>query len=112
MNNFQDEEQHSYGWTDILNDVMMENVEKVKQFLSKNGNANESDVFGITPLHIASWLGNTELVSFLLENGADVNSKSNDALFQALEINQNDYLQWRKDGSEWKDHPMNKNKKK
>ena len=44
----------------------------IAKLLVENGiNVNQSGEFGFTPLRIASQLSSTELISYLLENGAD-----------------------------------------
>ncbi|WP_312076438.1 ankyrin repeat domain-containing protein [Chryseobacterium sp.] len=48
----------------------------VKSFLNENG-IDKKDEFGRTPLMNASFSNNTELISWLLENGAEVNAKDN-----------------------------------
>ena len=42
----------------------------------KGANVNQSDNFGRTPLHVASAVNFPEMVSFLLENEADINSRT------------------------------------
>jgi hypothetical protein len=50
----------------------------VKRLLSiRNINVNVKDVSGSTPLHWAAYNGHIEIVRLLLQNGADVNAKSN-----------------------------------
>ena len=50
----------------------------VKHFLSRGFNANWSNpVSTLTPLHEAANIGSLEIVKYLVENGCNVNSKSN-----------------------------------
>ena len=50
---------------------------KIKQLVSKNKELlNEIDDQGFRPLHIAAVEGNTEIVSYLVASGADINGKA------------------------------------
>lgn len=52
---------------------------EVKKYISMGANANESDFGGFTCLHEAALAGHTEVVKFLIENGADVNKQAKEA---------------------------------
>jgi ankyrin repeat protein len=63
----------------ILSLVSANNVQKVRQSVSNDpAQLREIDFDGNTPLHIAALLGSTEMVSALLEAGADLNLKNQD----------------------------------
>ena len=69
----------------------------VKRLLSiRNINVNvKDDMFGSTPLHLAAYNGHIEISRLLLQNGADVNAKSDDGstpLHWAAEHGQVDIL--------------------
>jgi ankyrin repeat protein len=49
----------------------------IEYCLEFGGDVNDSDVFGYTPLHGASYRGDNEVVKFLVAKGAKVNIKSN-----------------------------------
>ncbi|MEO0844271.1 MAG: ankyrin repeat domain-containing protein [Cyanobacteria bacterium J06643_5] len=50
------------------------NIEDIKKYLEKGGNINIKSITGNTALIIASAMANPETVSFLIDNGADVNA--------------------------------------
>src|SRR5438477_3195302 len=50
------------------------NLDEVKRSVSAGADVNARDPLGSTPLLIAAWSGNTEIVSFLLAHGALVNA--------------------------------------
>jgi len=61
---------------DIHRAVEKGNLEKVQKLLHKTpGWVNEKDEMGRTPLQIAAYFGHTELVKYLLSQGAQVNAK-------------------------------------
>jgi uncharacterized protein len=49
------------------------NLDEVKRLVFAGTDVNSPDALGSTPLVIAAWFGNTEIVSFLLVHGALVN---------------------------------------
>ena len=51
------------------------NLELVRKHLDASADVNEVDVMGMTPLHLACAGGNHDVVSLLIENGADVGAK-------------------------------------
>ncbi|MGB3694161.1 MAG: ankyrin repeat domain-containing protein [Spirulinaceae cyanobacterium] len=53
-------------------------IETVSEYLKKGGNPNER-INSITALHYAAVKGNYEIVALLIENGADVNARSNES---------------------------------
>ena len=50
-------------------------VEVAQLLVSKGADVNAEAAGGYTPLHVASRLGNPEMVSFLLTHGANINAK-------------------------------------
>ena len=68
------------------------NIQLIKSFIESSSSSsldliNEQDEEGQTPLHLAADRGYLDVVSFLIENGANVNAIDNDgftALFVAL----------------------------
>lgn len=63
---------------EMLLAVRSENIGRLKSVIEQGANINfqDSKVFGVTALHDASRIGNVEIVRYLLQNGADVHSKS------------------------------------
>lgn len=51
-------------------------LELVKEFVSQGVDVNKLDENGSAPLHIASSIGHTEIVRYLLDNGAEVNLRT------------------------------------
>ncbi|OBA19285.1 hypothetical protein METBIDRAFT_79815 [Metschnikowia bicuspidata var. bicuspidata NRRL YB-4993] len=54
-------------------------LREVKVLISKGASANESDFGGFTCLHEASLAGHTDIVEYLIANGADVNKQALEA---------------------------------
>ncbi|GEQ68162.1 hypothetical protein JCM33374_g1829 [Metschnikowia sp. JCM 33374] len=54
-------------------------LHEVKSLIEKGASANESDFGGFTCLHEAALAGHTEIVEYLIENGADVNKQALEA---------------------------------
>jgi ankyrin repeat protein len=50
-------------------------LDRVKSFIEKGTNVNETDSYGATPLHYAAMGGSKEVVEFLIARGAYVNVK-------------------------------------
>lgn len=59
------------------NAIYQNDIQKVRELITKGANLNEKDKLGYTPLHIATMCNEREIVGLLLENGADVNAKDN-----------------------------------
>lgn len=49
----------------------------MKTLIDAGANANMKNVDGFTPLHLAAGLGRENIVEFLVQNGSDVNAKTN-----------------------------------
>ena len=47
----------------------------IEEFLAQGTRIDGKDRFGLTPLHWATWYGNTEVVKLLLVKGADIHAK-------------------------------------
>ena len=69
-------------------------INKVRELLAKGADIEFSDPFGNTPLINAAWVGVYDIVTYLLNKGANINHRNNDGL-TALEliktIGHNDY---------------------
>ncbi|CAM9547216.1 unnamed protein product, partial [Choristocarpus tenellus] len=71
------ETEHKLG-VDILEAVEKNDVSSVSSFISAKGDLNCRGKNDMTPLHLASFNGLTEIVRILLEGGADPNSVDED----------------------------------
>ena len=59
--------------------IIDEDINGVKFFINTNSQSiNQKNIGGATALHIASRIGNLEIVKLLVENGADVNVSDNE----------------------------------
>lgn len=67
-----------------------QDLEKVRKLLNAGANVNEEDDEGDTPLQIAIFIGNVEIVKLLLDHDADINNVNE---VSALQFS----LQWRSD---------------
>lgn len=63
----------------LLKQCAKGNLEKVRKYLDKDADVNCKDDKGWSPLHIASSNGNGDIVDLLVENGAMVDAKTDDA---------------------------------
>ncbi len=70
--------QYSFGNTGLLEAVKNNEIKKVRIRLVKGADVNFVGPDGKTPLHIASWNGNTEIVKLLVAKGANVNAVDNE----------------------------------
>ncbi len=68
------ESQPSLIPTDIIQSILESNYNGVEQAIKKGINVNTRTRFGLTPLMLASILGDAEIVNLLLENKADPNT--------------------------------------
>ncbi|CAM9223999.1 unnamed protein product [Discosporangium mesarthrocarpum] len=71
------ETEHKLG-VDIIEAVEKNDINSVRSFISAKGDLNCQGKNQMTPLHIASFNGLTEIVRLLLEGGADPNSVDED----------------------------------
>ena len=65
-------------------------LEYIKRAIERGANVNSYDDNGITPLMVASEIGQIDIVKFLIEHGADVNSYDEDgytAIMKASDFN-------------------------
>ena len=62
----------------LLNASKNDDLEKVKELISKGADIETKDNDDYTPLNIASYKGHLEIVKYLVEQGADIESKDND----------------------------------
>jgi ankyrin repeat protein/beta-lactamase regulating signal transducer with metallopeptidase domain len=61
-------------------------VDKVKGFLEQGIEVDAKDMYGRTPLHLASMSGQRDVLAFLIGKGADVNAKSRPGSDLALDL--------------------------
>lgn len=59
--------------SNLYNAVLDNDIENVKDILSKGGDPNVTNFLGMTALNAAAGDGNIEIVKLLLDNGADIN---------------------------------------
>lgn len=60
-------------WSPIRTAVTYENLDIVEILLNTNpANISKGDEGGETPLHVASWKGNIDIMNLLIERGADI----------------------------------------
>lgn len=60
---------------DLFEAVKINDLVKVRELIDKGANVNFKDKYGYSILHLAVNNGNFEIVSFLIEKGADVKAK-------------------------------------
>jgi ankyrin repeat protein len=76
-----------YGRNELINNVIENNFDQVKALILGGTDVNLKDDKGWTALHFASQEFNKEIVTLLLNNGADPNSvdlDGNTPMFRAL----------------------------
>jgi ankyrin repeat protein len=66
--------------------VEEEQIEIIRLLLDRNVEINSLDADGNTPLHLAGKIKNKEIISLLLNNGADTQYKNNFGEVADLEI--------------------------
>jgi len=78
---FEQETQNAIGVTSLMMAVVDEDIEGVKFFINTNPDSiNAKNIGGATALHLASRVGNLEIVKLLLENGANPNLVDNEGV--------------------------------
>lgn len=78
---------HSDNWNLKLSEGIKErNIEKVKDAIKNGANPNEKGDLTYHPLIWATMNGDTEIVKFLIESGADINIKTEKTNFTLLHI--------------------------
>jgi len=55
--------------------IFRNEINKVKDLLAKNTDINKADVYGLTPLMIASYANNSDIADELIKQGADLNAQ-------------------------------------
>ena len=78
------------GYSTLLNAVRNNNLEMVRNLISRGVNINAKDKDGCTALHIAVQNNDEEIVKILISQGIDINSKTDDGktpLHYASEFN-------------------------
>lgn len=74
-----------------LHDAIYKNdLLAIKSLIDFGIDIHKKDIYGRTPLHIAVFLGNYEIVRLLLLNGSDPNIKNNDGLTALNTVNYDD----------------------
>ena len=68
----------------ILNATYMGDIELMKTILEVNPDRDVRDAFGGTALHIAIFQNNPTVITFLIENGFDINAKATSNGFTPL----------------------------
>lgn len=63
------------GWTGLHKAVDREDIAQIKWLLKHGTDINKADTLGRTPLHYAAQGGNTEIITLLLNAGADPDIK-------------------------------------
>lgn len=61
----------------LIHAVELDNLEAVKVIINSGADINGTDANGLTALHMSASLGRNDISNFLIENGADVNAKTN-----------------------------------
>ena len=79
----------------LISSVIDQDIEAVNFFINSSPQlVNQKNIGGATPLHIASRIGNQEIVNLLVENKANINSQDNEGytpLMRAI-ANQNNQI--------------------
>jgi len=65
-----------YSSPSIGHAVSNNDISSTRNLIEQKVNLNETGAHGKTPLHIASWHGNTEIGKLLIENGARIEAKN------------------------------------
>ncbi|XP_018574498.1 uncharacterized protein LOC108913430 [Anoplophora glabripennis] len=77
---------------DVRINIERRNTLNCLQFLLKQGGLNIKDYLGRTPLHFAANKGHLKMVKFLVEQGANINSRSNKCDTPIIEAVQNGHI--------------------
>ena len=70
------EDTGSYPPRAILNAAYMGDIDLMRSILEANPDRDVRDVFGGTALHIAVFQNNPTVITFLIENGFDINARA------------------------------------
>jgi ankyrin repeat protein len=60
---------------DLSHAVIAKDVARVKEIIDAGADVNAKDALGRTPLHLAAFHGQTEIIDLLIAHGADVNAR-------------------------------------
>jgi ankyrin repeat protein len=71
--------------------VKDDRIEDVKKYVAKGDINNKGEPYGHTALHVASYYGYADIVTYLCEQGADVNVQANDGTTPLIFAAQNNY---------------------
>jgi len=67
-----------YNFSLLRNAVLKDRLDILQLLIEKGAEINKLDASGIAPLHLACYMGNVEIVEFLLHKGANPNLHTND----------------------------------
>ena len=76
---------HEYELHKLINAINNNDIIEVKQIIDNYPNIiDDKDIHGNTPLNSACYIGNIEIVKFLIENGANINNTNSHMNFSPL----------------------------
>lgn len=64
------------GYTNLTHFTRKGDLNKIQYYLSAGEEINGKDYYGSAPVHIASEIGNMEILKFLVDHGADINLRN------------------------------------
>ncbi|TNK94292.1 hypothetical protein OUY_02210 [Wolbachia endosymbiont of Leptopilina clavipes] len=62
--------------SELIEEVDQGNIQAVKNFIEQGGNIEAKNDDGWTLLHRSAWKGRTEIVEFLVDQGANINART------------------------------------